>query len=478
MSTSNRAPITVDGVLVGYISLSFSEEIPVGMGLPPSVGLGAQPYSPGAAQALSGGPSHQRRLGGDHGSGSGHSHQAPHRRLGGPHPAEHRERHLDPHNRTAETEKAPHLTTADVAEKVHGKAESTFPNIKTDKHLDRSRFDAELKAKPWLRDKAMRIMANEQGDNPEGTQAIIESAMNRAEVRGTSLEQQLRWHESEGGYYQQGNMGRGALENKQHREVLEHSLSEALSGSNISNYATDNSSGALARREAASGAFRPRSAYTGESFFSPGTAEPGLAKAYDAWLAGQQGASGAPSSAGVAASGKPVGVTRLGPAMPMAQAAPSGDLEYLASRGGHSSVNRESKPVGATMGFDPELAARLHAAGVAYEHETGDKARYGEGDRDVATQQYYWEDSAHGTRYRAAPPGYSEHQKGKAMDLPDSPFRGWLKKGNMNRFGLHFPVSGDAPHVQADPKFKGSLQGFNKAPEPPAKTADSHGSPL
>jgi hypothetical protein len=93
--TNNRAPIMVDGVVVG-----------------------AMPASPGAAAALSGTPP-QRRLGGDHGSGSGHSrhlarpqHQAPRRTLGGPHTGEHHERHLDPHNRerTAESDK-PHTDT-------------------------------------------------------------------------------------------------------------------------------------------------------------------------------------------------------------------------------------------------------------------------------------------------------------------------------------------------------------------------------
>ena len=69
--------------------------------------------------------------------------------------------------------------------------------------------------------------------------------MNRAEVRGTSLEAQAKWHESEGGYYQQGNMGVGALENAFHRAILEQSLKNVLGGSNISNYATDNSSGSL-----------------------------------------------------------------------------------------------------------------------------------------------------------------------------------------------------------------------------------------
>ena len=53
--------------------------------------------------------------------------------------------------------------------------------------VDRSKYAEELKKNPALRDKIMRIAANEQGANPKGTQAVIESLMNRAAVRGTSL---------------------------------------------------------------------------------------------------------------------------------------------------------------------------------------------------------------------------------------------------------------------------------------------------
>ncbi len=149
---------------------------------------------------------------------------------------------------------------------------------------DRARYAEELKNNPALRDKILRIAANEQGKNPQGTQAVIESMMNRASVRGTTLEQQARWHKAEkGGYYEMGNMGRGALENVEHRKVLEQSLSNALGGGNLSNYATDNASQGLAARERASGAFKYRKDYTGETFFSPGTAEPRLAQKWEEW---------------------------------------------------------------------------------------------------------------------------------------------------------------------------------------------------
>lgn len=156
----------------------------------------------------------------------------------------------------------------------------------------RKRLAQELQSNPALREKVLRIAANEQGRNPQGTQAVIESMMNRAIVRGTSLEKQARWHRSEGGYYDEGNMGRGALENAKSRAVLEESLRSAISGGNLSNYATDNSSGSLAARERATGKFRFRSEYGGrggtgspgmETFFAPGWAEKGLARRWDEW---------------------------------------------------------------------------------------------------------------------------------------------------------------------------------------------------
>ncbi|WGD55080.1 hypothetical protein QA641_14985 [Bradyrhizobium sp. CB1650] len=138
-----------------------------------------------------------------------------------------------------------------------------------------------------MRDKFKRIMANEQGSNPEGTQGIAESAINRMVNRGTSLEKELRWHRSEGGGYDEGSMGRGAWRIRattpcsRHNAVLEHSLERALAGSNITGNATDNSSGSLASREKASGAFRHHRDINGESFFSPGSAEAALRERWE-----------------------------------------------------------------------------------------------------------------------------------------------------------------------------------------------------
>jgi hypothetical protein len=176
--------------------------------------------------------------------------------------------------------KPPHFSVGAIRDSLRGTAAAPLEAGQ----IDRSRFAKELEQNPALRDKVMRIAANEQGRHPQGTQSVMESMMNRAEVRGTNLETQARWFRREkGGYYEMGNMGRGALENPGHRAVLERSLSNTLAGGNVSNYATDNSSGGLAARERASGKFKFQSAAHGETFFSPGWGEPGWQRNYAQW---------------------------------------------------------------------------------------------------------------------------------------------------------------------------------------------------
>ena len=138
------------------------------------------------------------------------------------------------------------------------------------------------------------------------------------------------------------------------------------------------------------------------------------------------------------------------------------DMDYLSDHGGHATIMKDGKKVnvrvdtpGAYGALDPELAARLRAAGEAYEKETGKPPQYGEFSRGEDVQKTYWEESAHGTKYAAAPPGRSNHQKGGAGDLPAGGFRDWLNAGNKDKFGVHFPVKGDEPHVEVNRAFKG-----------------------
>jgi hypothetical protein len=425
-------PIVCDGRVIGSIVVALLEEGADG----DSFQSAALEEAPGALTT----PSWRR--GGDHAPGQGVSHHnhgsnapAPHRRtLGGPKRHSETGRHLDPHNREreADSSRPQHFSVGDVKQAVAPTG------------INRERFRQELRDKPWLREKVLHVSAGEN-EGREANQAVIESAMNRAQMMGTTLEQEMR-RTSEGGYY----AGYRANVAEPQRRMIEENIDKALAGSNVSNYATDNSSQGF-HTSGPNSMYRTVKSSNGENFSVPARSDARGHDRYDAWRR--------EAEAGSPAGGKPVGVTALPPQkgeptfanMPLNVA----DLAYLTQHGGHSTTGGRAAAVGQSMGFDPTLAARLHAAGNAYTAETGKKPIFGEGDRDAATQQRYWEDSGHGSRYPAAPPGRSKHQDGKAMDLPDSEFRKWLKDGNMNRFGLYFPVRGDAPHVQADPNFEG-----------------------
>ncbi|MGP0086128.1 MAG: hypothetical protein ACLP0B_21280 [Steroidobacteraceae bacterium] len=115
--------------------------------------------------------------------------------------------------------------------------------------------------------------------SPSGTlanQAIMESAMNRAAMRGTSLAAQL-------GYFQ----GYSSFNGNQ-RAIMEDNLNKVLGGSDVSGGATDNSSGGLAARERASGKFRFIKEINRESFFSPGWGEPNWQRRYPLFLAEEE----------------------------------------------------------------------------------------------------------------------------------------------------------------------------------------------
>jgi hypothetical protein len=151
--------------------------------------------------------------------------------------------------------------------------------------LNRDAFRKELEAKPWLKEKILGIASGEN-KNPTANLAVIESMMNRAAQRGTSLEQAAKLaSEGHGGYY--AGYDPRSLRRPEIRKMIERNLEKALSGSNVSDYATDNASGALAAREAASGTFTFKKKYAGESFFSPGTAGGGSSsrQSYEAWRA-------------------------------------------------------------------------------------------------------------------------------------------------------------------------------------------------
>lgn len=150
---------------------------------------------------------------------------------------------------------------------------------------DRAGYMKELEQNPELKEKVLRLGQNEQGSNPQGTQAVFESMMNRASVRNTTLEQQARWT-TERGYYEVGRAGTNAPISAENRAVLEQSLSNAGAGGNVSNYAYGNASGQTAKNKI-SGAggltAEYRSDFNGETFFGPNSDEKGYLKNYNTW---------------------------------------------------------------------------------------------------------------------------------------------------------------------------------------------------
>lgn len=152
------------------------------------------------------------------------------------------------------------------------------PHTSKGNPFDRTRFDQELKEKPWLKEKIAHIAIGEH-QSKEGMIGVTESMMNRAVVRGTSLEKQATRHRTSGvdehgyyaGYAKHINDDQRAIFNKSLDEVLGHT---GKGQSNITNYATENASGNLAAREMRDGSFVHRKEIEGEHFFSPGSAEP------------------------------------------------------------------------------------------------------------------------------------------------------------------------------------------------------------
>jgi len=252
--------ITVDGRVIGYIDATLGQPTDIAPD-----DLGGEPMGRALGRDLEGYAGD--RLAGPH-RGAGHQRdEAPRRHTAHHEPAQPQRERFGGEGDTDPPVQQRHDTPVNIesGDRVYGEFAA-----------GRERARAELEAKPWLKNKVLRIMANEQGSHREGTQGVAETLFNRAANRGTSIEREARWHESEGGYYQQGSMGRGALENPRNRAVLEDSLSKVLAGSNITGNATDNSSGSLAAREIASGKFKHHRTINGESFFSPGHAEPAL----------------------------------------------------------------------------------------------------------------------------------------------------------------------------------------------------------
>jgi len=155
---------------------------------------------------------------------------------------------------------------------------------------DRQKFQAEIENNPALKEKIMRIMQNEQGAHPQGAQGVLESMMNRASVKGVSLEHEATW-KTQRGYYDDRRSPGGYGVGSQSRAIYEQAFKNAFSGQDTIGGAYDNASGSFAEGEATSGDWDRRQKLDGESFLvgvKPGAAKVPYAK-WQQWYAGMKG---------------------------------------------------------------------------------------------------------------------------------------------------------------------------------------------
>ena len=139
-----------------------------------------------------------------------------------------------------------------------------------------------------------------------------------------------------------------------------------------------------------------------------------------------------------------------GPGMPIpgVQGPQAGVLGWINSRGGHT------MGVGAPP-MQPEFAARVAAAGRAYEAETGQRAVFDETGRSHEYQGELRRRYEAGTGGLAARPYESRHEIGQGIDIPHGPFQEWMHR-NARRFGLQgLNDPRDTNHFQLDRSYSG-----------------------
>lgn len=128
-------------------------------------------------------------------------------------------------------------------------SDPTQPARKISGGPDRSQFDAELK-NPAVRQRMQALAVAEVGKHPEAQRALMETIFNRAQATGKTLMQTMNSR-----YYEPMQRG-GAAFARAEREVqnnpalqrqLDDVMRDVRAGSNVSNYATDNSSAGVAR---------------------------------------------------------------------------------------------------------------------------------------------------------------------------------------------------------------------------------------
>ena len=140
------------------------------------------------------------------------------------------------------------------------KGQQTFSSS-TGFGIDRSRFKSELENNPELAQQIMSLAKAEVGSQgPAAQQKWMETIFNRAYAQGKSVASII---DPNNGYWPKGQ--KRPQISKAENDLYMGTLNRVLSGSNESNYATDNASAGLAKRREQSG--RKGSRESGEFFY-------------------------------------------------------------------------------------------------------------------------------------------------------------------------------------------------------------------
>jgi hypothetical protein len=134
--------------------------------------------------------------------------------------------------------------------------------------INRSAFMAEIDQKPWLIPKMASMVYGEVGKGaPVKTKLVqLETAFNRAQARGHSLEQALlSVGESGKGYYDRNTYHRVSQEDVD--SFVNDVLKPVLAGSDAGQGVTGNASGGVAARQTAKGYYLPAAGGAYESYF-------------------------------------------------------------------------------------------------------------------------------------------------------------------------------------------------------------------
>jgi hypothetical protein len=115
---------------------------------------------------------------------------------------------------------------------------------------------------------------------------------------------------------------------------------------------------------------------------------------------------------------------------------------------------------GKTEGLEQDFMEKLQGAAREYQEVTGQPLNIVSGKRTADEQAKLYADYQAGkSKFPAAPPGQSQHESGRAVDVSLDSANKLDSMGLLAKYGLSRPVPNDPIHIQGSAGFRGSLSG-------------------